>query len=157
MRMVLMAANAIAVAMAGCVPLAQSHEALFGTWKLNLEKSTYEFGGAPKSNSKKYEPWQGGLRAAQDVVTATGETRHMEVTGKFDGKDNAPTGQSGNGSYAFRKVNDHTYEVISKRKGKLTHTSRIVVAPDGKSRTVSQTGANAKGRTFHHSLVWDRQ
>ena len=154
---IILVANLIGVLAVSYALLAQSQESLWGTWHLNLAKAKYDPPvPPPKSNAKKYEPWQGGVKATQDVVTATGEKRHMEVTGKFDGKDNPVVGQSDNDSYAFKKIDDHTYEVTGKKGGKVAQVSKIVVAADGKTRVVTQSGTNAKGEAFHNVLLWDK-
>jgi hypothetical protein len=36
-------------------------------------------------------------------------------------------------------------------------TNHIVVAPDGKSRTVTVTGTTADGQKVHHVLVYEKQ
>jgi hypothetical protein len=33
----------------------------------------------------------------------------------------------------------------------------MVVAPDGKSRTINQTGKNAKGEPVNNLVYWDKQ
>ena len=157
MRRILIAANLAGVLLTACVLVAQTQESIFGTWKLNPAKSKYSPGPAPKSNLKKYEPWQDGFKATQDVVTAAGEARHIEVSGKFDGKDNLGKGSPDADTYAIRKIDDHTYEVTQKKDGKVTITAKNVVSLDGKIRTVVQTGKNAKGEAVHNTLLWERQ
>jgi hypothetical protein len=44
-----------------------------------------------------------------------------------------------------------------KKGGKPTVTGRIVVAADGKSRTVSTTGTDAKGKAVNNVAVYDKQ
>ena len=135
----------------------QAQEPWFGTWKLNLAKSKYSPGPAPKSTTTKLEPWQGGFKNTTDAVTATGEARHVEYSGKFDGKDNTVSGNPDVDTNTYRRIDDHTYEVVAKKSGKATLTSRIVISPDGKTRTVTQTGKNAQGQTVNNTAVYDRQ
>jgi hypothetical protein len=92
-----------------------------------------------------------------DALTATGESRHVEYTGKFDGKDNTVTGNPDVDTNTYRRIDDHTYEVVAKKSGKSTLTSRIVISPDGKTRTVTQTGKNPQGETVNNTVVYDRQ
>ena len=72
--------------------LGQTQASWVGTWKLNLAKSKYSPGPPPKSSTVKVEPWENGLKTTTDVVTAQGEARHIEVSGKFDARDNPITG-----------------------------------------------------------------
>ena len=54
-------------------------------------------------------------------------------------------------------IDARTYEAVQEKGGTATITSRIVVAPDGKSRTTSQTGKNAQGQAVNNTVVYDRQ
>jgi len=44
-----------------------------------------------------------------------------------------------------------------KKDGKATVTGKIVVAADGKSRTVSTSGTDAKGKKMMNTSVYDKQ
>jgi len=137
--------------------LAQTQEAFYGLWKVDLSKSKYSPGPAPKSNMKKYEPWKDGFKATQDMVTAKGEKVHVEVIAKVDGKDYPGTGSPDADTYAFKKLDARTYEVTQKKDGKVTIVAKMVVAPDGKSRSIVQTGKNAKGEPVNNQIYWDKQ
>src|SRR5262245_35047842 len=58
-----------------------------GTWKLNVAKSKYSPGPAPKSGTLKVEAVEGGLKVTNDGENAEGKKTHTEYTVKFDGKD----------------------------------------------------------------------
>ena len=55
------------------------------------------------------------------------------------------------------KLDDHSYEVKNKKAGKVLTTARIVVASDGKSRTVTTTGIDNQGRKINNVVVSDKQ
>ena len=44
-----------------------------------------------------------------------------------------------------------------KKGGKTTITGRIVASADGKSRTVTTTGTDAKGKKVTSTAVYDKQ
>jgi len=144
-------------ALAALALLAQTQEAFYGLWKVDLSKSKYSPGPAPKSNMKKYEPWKDGFKATQDMVTAKGEKVHVEVIAKVDGKDYPGTGSPDVDTYAFKNLDARTYEVTQKKDGKVTIVAKMVVAPDGKSRSIVQTGKNAKGEPVNNQIYWDKQ
>ena len=144
-------------ALAALALLAQTQEAFYGLWKVDLSKSKYSPGPAPKSNMKKYEPWKDGFKATQDMVTAKGEKVHVEVIAKVDGKDYPGKGSPDADTYAFKRIDAHSYEVTQKKDGKVTIVAKMVVAPDGKSRSIIQTGKNAKGEPVNNTVYWDRQ
>jgi hypothetical protein len=129
-----------------------------GTWKVNLAKSKYDPANlAPKSDATKVEPIEGGLKFTNDGVDAAGKPTHGEWSGKFDGKDNPIKGDPGRDTAALKKIDDYTYEVISKKAGKVTTTNRIVFSRDGKSRTQTITGTNSQGQKINNTVVSDRQ
>ena len=144
-------------ALAALALLAQTQEAFYGLWKVDLTKSKYSPGPAPKSNMKKYEPWQDGFKTTQDVVTGKGEKVHLEVVAKLDGKDYPAKGSPDADTFAFKKLDARTYEVTQKKDGKVTIVAKMVVAPDGKSRSIVQTGKNIKGEPVSNQIYWDRQ
>jgi hypothetical protein len=88
---------------------------------------------------------------------------HTEYTAAFDGKEHPVRGTiagkpaPNQGAVAWKRIDARTYEVVNKTDGEVTTTRRIVVAPDGKSRTTTITGRDAKGRPVHHVMVFDRQ
>ncbi|MBI2150292.1 MAG: hypothetical protein HYU27_06770 [Acidobacteria bacterium] len=58
----------------------------FGSWKLNLAKSTAN-PDRYKTVTSKIEPWEDGLKVTYDMVGTRGGVIHMEWNGRFDGKD----------------------------------------------------------------------
>jgi hypothetical protein len=136
----------------------QAQESLYGMWKVNIAKSKYSPGPAPKSSTAKWEPSGGGVKLTVDTVPATGEVQHWEVTGKFDGKDNPIVGNNPDAdTAAFSKIDDHTYRTLNKKGGKPTLDSRIVVAKDGKTRVTTQTGTNGKGEAAAITMFYEKQ
>jgi len=57
----------------------------------------------------------------------------------------------------MKKINDRTIELVGKKDGKVMLTTRSVVSKDGKTRTTTQIGKNAKGQDVHNITVYDRQ
>ena len=47
--------------------------------------------------------------------------------------------------------------LTAKKDGKVTLSGKVVVAADGKSRTVTTTGTNAKGQKVSSTAVYDKQ
>jgi hypothetical protein len=44
---------------------------------------------------------------------------------------------------SYKQVNEHPLAMISKKDGKVTGNSRVVVAADGKSRTFTMNGSDS--------------
>lgn len=150
----LVAGSVIALALSAS---AQPAEPWFGTWRLNVAKSTFNPGPKPISSTVKIEPYDGGLK--QVVDTAVGLTAvHTEVSARFDGKAYPVKGNNANAdSVALTRIDGLTYQVVASKSGRVTITSRVTHSSDGKTRTVSQTGTDARGQTVVNRLVYDRR
>jgi len=131
-------------------------DANLGTWKLNEGKSKLGPGLA-KNTTVTYEAVGGQVKVTVDGTDADGKPAHNEWTGKFDGKDYPVTGDAASDSRAYKQVNPHTLAMTIKKGGKVTMTGRIVVAADGKSRTVTTSGTDAKGKKVSSTAVYDKQ
>ena len=150
------------VALAVCAAVFSSStlfaaENWLGTWKLNVEKSKYTPGPAPKSLTLKYEASQGIITLTSDGVTADGKASHATYSSKFDGKDVPWVGNPDADTAAPKKIDDNGFENVWKKGGKVTVTVKTVVSKDGKTYTVTQTGKNAKGETVNITAVYEKQ
>src|SRR5579864_4459155 len=63
-----------------------------GTWKLNLEKSTFNPGPAPKSQTRTYEVEGNGVKTSVEGVGADGKPVSYGFTSSLDGKEVPITG-----------------------------------------------------------------
>ena len=149
-------ASAFVVGLGGTA-LAQTSEV--GTWKLNVAKSKYSPGPAPKSATTKIEEAGAGVRITVDQVQADGSVTHWEYTANYqDRKDNRVTGNNPDADMIARtRTNASTVRSTNKKAGKVTTTNISVVSSDGKTRTVTTTGTNARGQTVNNVTVYDRQ
>jgi hypothetical protein len=127
-----------------------------GTWKLNESKSKIASGGT-KNNTVVYTAAGDQTKVTVDGTSADGKSIHSEWTGKFDGKDYPVTGGENEDTRAYTKVNDHTLNFTSKKGGKETNKGRIAVSADGKTRTVTTTSTDAKGKKMSSTAVYDKQ
>jgi hypothetical protein len=127
-----------------------------GTWKLNETKSKIAPGSA-KNLTVVYAAAGDSVKVTVDGVDADGKPTHNEWTGKFDGKDYPVTGDTTQDMRSYKKVDDHNLEMTVKKAGKVTMTGQLVIAADGKTRTVTTTGTDAKGAKFTNTAVYDKQ
>ena len=145
----------LAVFFAGVVVCA-ADDPNMGTWKLNEAKSKIA-AGAPKNTSVVYEAAGDMVKITVDGVDAEGKPVHHEWTGKFDGKDYPVTGDPGSDARSYKKVGDRTLEFTAKKGDKVTISGRGVVSADGKTRTVTITGNDSKGKKYTSTAVYDKQ
>ena len=127
-----------------------------GTWKLNEAKSKIA-AGAPKNHTVTYEAAGDSIKVIVDGTDGAGAATHNEWTGKFDGKEYPVTGDPASDMRSYRKVGARTMALTVKKDGKVTVTGRIVVAANGKSRTLTTSGTNAQGKKFRSVAVYDKQ
>ena len=127
-----------------------------GTWKLNEAKSKIA-AGAPKNSVVVYEAAGDSIKVTIDGDAPDGRATHSEWTGKFDGKDYPSTGNPNEDMRSVKQIDDHTLHVTSKKGGKVVLTAHVVVAADGKSRTVTTNGTDAQGKKYKSTAVYDKQ
>jgi hypothetical protein len=133
-------------------------ENFHGTWTLNVAKSKYDPGPAPKSQTTILESVaDGATKERGDRVNPDGSRTQWEWTAKFDGKDYPVKGDPDRDMVSLKKIDDNTIEVTNKKDGKVTNTMKIVVAKDGKSRTNEASFTNAKGVKVHNIMFFDRK
>jgi hypothetical protein len=129
--------------------------AQMGTWKLNVKKSKLGNGKA-RNDTVVYSSTLFQTKVTIDGRDEKGKPTHSEWTGRVDGKDYPVTGDPTSDMRSYRKIDDHTMDFTAKKAGKVTLAGRVMVAPDGKSRTVHSTGTDAKGKRRHFVVVYDK-
>lgn len=151
----LLVAMVLAAAAIG-VSAQSNNQAGMGTWKLNLAKSKYSPGPAPKSLTAKFEPAGKGVKATTEGIGADGKPTSTEYTTNYDGKDVPLTGSPVANMTSVRRVDANTTVRTDKKDGKVVQTLTRTVAKDGKSFTVSVKGTTAKGEPLDNSLVFEK-
>src|SRR5438093_557280 len=151
----------LSLALCGILLLAaavQAADSFLGSWTLNIVKSKYDPGPAPKSQTTKLEAAaDNGVREIGDRINADRSRTQWEWTAKFDGKDYPVKGDPDRDTMSLKKIDDNTIEVTNKKDGKVTNAMKIVVAKDGKSRTNEASFTNAKGVKVHNMMFFDRK
>src|SRR5262245_37131250 len=137
--------------------LAVSQEPWFGTWKLNIAKSTADRDARFKSATSKIEPSQDGLTVIYDLVGTRGGVTHMEWMGKFDGKDYPVQGVDYVLTHAYTRLNDRSYQITIKIDGVVTAIAKVEVSPDGKTLTTLTDGKNSRGNDVSTIAVYEKQ
>src|ERR1039457_6821464 len=129
---------------------------IMGTWKLNEAKSKIS-PGAAKNVTVVYAAVGDSVKVTVDGVDADGKPAHNEWTGKFDGKDYPITGDPTADLRAYTRVDDHTLALTNKKSGMVALTGHIVISADGKTRTLTTSGTDAKGNKISSTAVYDKQ
>ena len=149
-----------AVAMLGSGVLLAQDNPFIGTWKLNIAKSKYSSGPAPRSQTQTYETHGNGMKVSSEGTAADGSRIAWSYTANFDGMDYPISGTGApNGAdiVAIQRINTNTYEATFKKGAKVVGIGRDEVSKDGKVKTVAATGTDASGKSLTRELVWDKQ
>jgi hypothetical protein len=133
-----------------------AENANMGTWKLNEAKSKM-IPGLPKNTTVVYAMEGDKIKVTTDGTGADGQPAHTEWVGKFDGKDYALTGDTAADMRSYKEVNDHTLMLENKKDGKVVASAKIVVAPDGKTRTITITAKDKSGKKISSTGVYDKE
>jgi hypothetical protein len=137
-------------------PVCFSQNLHMGTWKLNEAKSKFA-PGASKNHTVVYETAGDQIKVIVDGTDGSGNALHNEWTGKFDGKEYPLVGDPTADSRSYRRIGARTLMLTGKKDGKVTVSGRIVVSANGKSRTVTTTATDAKGKRIRNIAVYDKQ
>jgi hypothetical protein len=97
------------------------------------------------------------MKITVDGTGAAGKPIHNEWTGKFDGKDYAVKGDPDTDMRAYRRLDDYTMEIVAKKGGKVTTTTKSVYSKDGKTRTSTATGTDPTGQKVENTIVYEKQ
>ena len=144
------------VALALNVPVAAADEQS-GTWKMDPAKSTYSPGPAAKSITLKIESDGDNINYSSDGIDASGNPTHVEYNAKYGGKDYPVTGSSNADTVALKRIDSNTIQSIMKKDGQVVMTVTSVVSKDGKTRTSTFKGKDAKGQDVNNIVVYNRE
>lgn len=167
----------IALSLAGSPLAAQNADPIIGTWVLNVAKSTFSPGPAPRSESRTYtmetlktkltatgatEPRtyvtvRQEVNATSQGVDGQGQPTAREWTIVHDGRDRPVTGDPDVDMLSLTRIDALTSAFTQKRAGKVVSTGTQAISRDGRVMTVTTNGINAKGQTVSDVAVFDKQ
>src|SRR5688572_31062491 len=138
----------IVVALAASSVVAQAPDTWVGKWRLNLAKSSYMPGPPPtvKSQIVTHEAVPNGIRTIIENIDAQGRAVRQEITAMFDGKEYELKGAAMPTTRVYKRIDDRSYEYVSRVTGRVTGKTRVEISADGKTRTNTTDGTNAQGQ-----------
>ena len=159
MKQVLQFVAIALLVVAGSSPLYAQSNPLVGTWKLNVAKSQFDPGPAPKSLIRTVVAQGDGVKYTFVGVSADGKPISYGFSVNFDGKDNPIMGSipSGADTISAQRKDPNTFEASLKKGGNVIGTSKVTVSKDGKVTTVDSNGTNAAGVKGHDVQVYANQ
>ncbi|HVC00555.1 MAG TPA: hypothetical protein VNJ12_14645 [Candidatus Dormibacteraeota bacterium] len=139
------------------VVLAQAQTNPFaGTWKLDVAKSTFKPGPAPKSEMRM---WKSSGRVSVTGFHANGKPISYGYIMQPDGKQHATFGAIPNGANGVFSQRTNANTIVAKfiRHGKQIETTTFTVSQDGKMMTMTAIGTAPSGTAFDDVAIWEKQ
>ena len=142
----IVAFSSLAIVASSHPSFAQSNP-LLGTWKVNLEKSKFVSGTAPKEQINTYVQDGPNIKNISKGVDYQGNPFETILLHIYDGQPHPTTGSPFFDSSTYTKIDDHTIFWSRSKNGKQVLVGRLVIAPDGKSYTTANVTTVGKGGT----------
>jgi hypothetical protein len=131
-------------------------KAIAGTWKLNVAKSKFSPGPAPKSMTITYTPSGDAVKIVVHLVAPDGKEQHWEMAGSTDGKEHPVKGNPDADTISFKRIDDSTAESVFRKGGKVMATNTRTLSADGKTLTITSKGTTADGKPRNDVQVFER-
>jgi hypothetical protein len=142
----------------GSAAMAASHpDPVIGTWVLDVEKSTFTPGPAPKAATRTYAQTADGILLTFSGVAADGSAVAGQSTFKYDGKDYPITGTPDYDTLTLKRVNHTTVKSAQKKDGKVIGWTTRTITKHGQVLTLTSHGTDAKGVKFKSVAIYNKQ
>ena len=129
---------------------------LVGSWKLNVEKSKYSPGPAPKSATLKYQTEGQNLKRTNEGTDAAGKPANNAWVNIFDGRPH-PSPGPGYDASAYTQTDPGVFHFTRLKAGKIVQSGFGVLSRDGKTFTVTTIGTGPNGELINNVAVYDKQ
>jgi hypothetical protein len=133
----------------------QGVDPLAGSWKLNVEQSTYVGLPAPKSLILTWTGEGQNFTDTAEGVDAQGQATHVVFRHIYDGMPHPTTGSPDYDSTTYTRIGN-TINSVRFRAGKPVEVGQAVIAP-GKTYTLTAQGVAANNQPYNYVLVFERQ
>ena len=127
---------------------------LIGTWKLNIEKSTFS-GTPPRSRTATFAQDGQNIRNTVRAIDAQGNSATVVLLHIYDGRPHPTMGVSDFDVSTYTRVDANTEIFARFKDGNLVMVGTTVVSPDGKTETITSTGTGSGPFSGNYILVYD--
>jgi hypothetical protein len=141
----------------GTAALAWAADPVEGTWKLNVSKSKFSPGPAPKESTRVYEAHPEGIKVTVRTIEADGHAFTILITANYDGKDYPVVGSPDYDAVELKKVSDRASEAKLLHGDVVIATSTREVSPDGKTLTITYKTPQDQDHPINNQGVYDKQ
>lgn len=90
------------------------------------------------------------------MIGIRGGVTHWEWTGRLDGKDYVLEGIEEVVTNAYSRLDERSFEIVTKLDGRPTTNTRIVISPDRKVMTVTSPATNPQGQRVVNTAIYEK-
>jgi hypothetical protein len=134
---------------------------MLGTWRLNLEKSKFSPGPAPKGVTHTLQGDGENRRFTATSLDAEGNPVTFTALHIYDGLPHPVAGTPNFlamfDASAYTRIDTNTVILNRFKAGKLVQVETLVVSTDGKTWTATRLGMDANGQKINDIAVYDKQ
>jgi hypothetical protein len=135
-----------------------NRDPVFGTWKLDLAKSSFDSRPTPASQSRIYEATADGrTKVTILTTTASGETQMRGSTHKEDGTPHAVSGSQSYDADATTRISPLRAKDALTRSGQVVGRLIRVESNDHRTMRITLTFTTPSRQSEHDVLVYNRQ
>ena len=131
-------------------------DSFVGVWKLNLAKSEYKVGAAPKEQIVTMTEEDGNLRVRVNAVTAEGKKTVVDYTVPLEGGTGKMNPSPAYDGITGTHIGPNEREISRLKDGKPVFTARSTVAPDGKTMIGHSKGISPLGQPVENTLFYEK-
>jgi hypothetical protein len=146
-----------AVAQQAATSAAALPQLAFGTWNLNLQRSQFIPGPAPRSLILNIAQDGQNIRDTLQMTDAQGNASTRVVMHVYDGTPHPATGFSDFDATVITQVDANSLIASRLKAGKLVQVGTFVISQDGKTLMTTITGVNVNGQPVRSVSVYDKQ
>ena len=146
----------LAFALLALAALLIAAEPFAGTWKLNLEKSKYKTGTAPKEQTLTIAEAGSDLDVTLSGTAADGSAIASHYTVPAQGGEGKII-QSTYEAVSGKRMGPNQREITFTKAGKAVFTAHSRVSADGNTITVNAKGTDAQGKPMDAVVVYEKQ
>jgi hypothetical protein len=140
-----------------CTLLAAAEpDPILGVWKLNLARSRFNPGPAPRSQTRTYVETPKGIQVTIRSVGVNGRSSTIEFPERYDGKDYPVHGSEVADALALVRTNEYMAEATMKHAGRVVATARRLITDEGKTLIISYQEPSSE-HPVDNQLVYDKQ
>jgi hypothetical protein len=129
---------------------------VLGTWTLNLGKSKYIPGPAPRSQTRVYGQDADGIKVTVVTVNPDGSSSTVLYPANYDAREHPVAGSRDTDGIVMKRVDDRTAESVLKHAGMTMGIARRTVSEDGRTMTITYQG-ESQGERVNNIGVYDKK